>query len=104
MTDLPLATTRRTGIICRRKDLMSSQESTKNGRNDSPNLVTGQWLTTDELADILNVDASTLRRWRTARPPQGPPFIPVSDRVTLYSAIDVEHWLRSRRVDPAQAA
>lgn len=83
---------------------MPIQESTNSGRNVSPTLVTSQWLTTDELAGILNIDPSTLRRWRTARPPQGPPFVPVSDRVTLYSAIDIEHWLRSRRVDPAQAA
>ncbi|WP_406514299.1 helix-turn-helix transcriptional regulator [Streptomyces sp. NBC_00161] len=83
---------------------MPIQESTNSGRNVSPALVTGQWLTTDELAGILNIAPSTLRRWRTARPPQGPPFVPVSDRVTLYSAIDIEHWLRSRRVDPAQAA
>ncbi|MCX5193246.1 helix-turn-helix domain-containing protein [Streptomyces sp. NBC_00249] len=83
---------------------MPLQESANSGRNVSPTLVTGQWLTTDELAGILNIDPSTLRRWRTARPPQGPPFVPVSDRVTLYSAVDIEHWLRSRRVDPTLAA
>jgi predicted DNA-binding transcriptional regulator AlpA len=65
-------------------------------------LVDGKWLTTEELADLLNVDSSTVRRWRTARPPQGPPFVPLSERVTVYSASDVEAWLRSRRVDPAQ--
>ncbi|MDJ0382710.1 helix-turn-helix domain-containing protein [Streptomyces sp. G-G2] len=104
MTDLLLAPTRPIGALRHRKDPMSSQESAKSGRNVSPALVTGQWRTTDELARILNVDPSTLRRWRTSRPLQGPPFVPVSDRVTLYSAIDVEHWLRSRRVDPEQAA
>ncbi|GAA3903610.1 hypothetical protein GCM10022244_12280 [Streptomyces gulbargensis] len=83
---------------------MSSKESTANGRNVSSELVVGKWFTTDELAGILNVNPSTLRRWRTARPPQGPPFVPVSDRVTLYSTHDVEHWLRSRRVVPGQAA
>ncbi|EME63331.1 hypothetical protein [Amycolatopsis decaplanina] len=34
------------------------------------------------------------------RPAQGPPFVPLSDRMTVYSASDVEAWLRSRRVDP----
>jgi transcriptional regulator with XRE-family HTH domain len=42
------------------------------------------WMTTDELAARLGVDASTLRRWRTGRPVQGPPFIRLSGRVTLY--------------------
>lgn len=88
----------------RHKEIMSSQKSIQTGGDALPDLVTGKWLTTDELAGILNVDPSTLRRWRSARPPQGPPFVPVSDRVTLYSAHDVEHWLRIRRVVPGQAA
>lgn len=67
-------------------------------------LLTGRWYNTDELAQVLGVDASTVRRWRTARPPQGPPFVRLSDRVVMYSANDVEAWLRSRRVDPAEAA
>ena len=50
------------------------------------------------------VDPSTLRRWRTARPRQGPPFICLSSRVTLYSAHDVRRWLATRRIDPGQAA
>lgn len=44
-----------------------------------------RWYTTDELATMLGVDPSTIRRWRTARPPQGPPFVRVSDRVTIYA-------------------
>ncbi|KUH38164.1 helix-turn-helix transcriptional regulator [Streptomyces kanasensis] len=82
---------------------MSSKKSTQTGRAVLPDLVAGRWLTTDELAGMLNVDPSTLRRWRSARPPQGPPFVPVSDRVTLYSVHDIEQWLRSRRVVPGQA-
>ncbi len=62
------------------------------------------WLTTDELAEHLGVDASTLRRWRTARPAQGPPFVRLSSRVTLYSVLDVECWLVTSRVDPNRAA
>jgi hypothetical protein len=53
---------------------------------------------------MLGVDPSTLRRWRTARPRQGPPFISLSSRVTLYSAHDVRRWLANRRIDPGQAA
>ncbi|TVT48106.1 helix-turn-helix domain-containing protein [Amycolatopsis rhizosphaerae] len=67
-------------------------------------LLNGRWYNTEELANLLGVDASTVRRWRTARPPQGPPFVQVSERVTMYNALDVEAWLRSKRVDPAAAA
>lgn len=67
-------------------------------------LLHGQWYTTDQLAGLLGVDASTVRRWRTARPPQGPPFVQLSERVTMYHAHDVERWLRSRRIDPSEAA
>ena len=35
----------------------------------------GQRLVEEELAGMLGVDPSTLRRWRTARPRQGPPFV-----------------------------
>jgi len=67
-------------------------------------LLSGGWLTTEELAGMLGVDPSTLRRWRSARPPEGPPFMPLSGRVTLYSIHDVERWLAARRIDPGQAA
>jgi predicted DNA-binding transcriptional regulator AlpA len=67
-------------------------------------LLAGRWYSTDELAALLGVDASTIRRWRTSDPPQGPAFVRVSARVTIYSAADVESWLRSRRVEPGRAA
>jgi predicted DNA-binding transcriptional regulator AlpA len=67
-------------------------------------LLRGDWLTTDELARVLGVDSSTVRRWRTSRPVQGPPFVQLSERVTMYSAYDVEEWLRSQRIDPREAA
>jgi transposase-like protein len=67
-------------------------------------LLDGGWFTTEELARMLGVDPSTLRRWRTTRPRQGPPFICLSSRVTLYSARDVRRWLTTRRIDPGQAA
>jgi hypothetical protein len=67
-------------------------------------LLTGRWFTTEELAKVLGVDSSTVRRWRTSRPVQGPPFVQLSERVTMYSAHDVEQWLQSRRIDPSEAA
>ncbi|MBT2400709.1 helix-turn-helix domain-containing protein [Streptomyces sp. ISL-100] len=60
------------------------------------------WYSTNELATRLRLDASTLRRWRTARPLQGPPFISISGRVIMYSSLDVEEWLRSRRTVPGK--
>jgi hypothetical protein len=72
--------------------------------HDGETLLAGGWYTTEALAALLTVDPSTLRRWRTARPVQGPPFVQISTRVTLYSAHDVEVWLMRRRTDPASAA
>lgn len=63
-----------------------------------------RWYTTTELAELLGVDPSSLRRWRTAERRQGPPFISVSARKTIYSAADVESWLRKQRVDPDAVA
>ena len=67
-------------------------------------LLAGRWYSTEELADLLGVDASSVRRWRTSNPLQGPPFVRLSSRLTIYSAGDVESWLRSRRIDPERAA
>jgi predicted DNA-binding transcriptional regulator AlpA len=75
-----------------------------NANGDVADLLFGTWLTTEELAHRLGVDASTVRRWRTAKPVQGPPFVQLSDRVTKYSARDVETWLVAHRVDPGKAA
>ncbi|MEV0361193.1 helix-turn-helix transcriptional regulator [Nocardia fusca] len=70
---------------------------------ESVHLLEKRWYTTEEVARILSVDASSLRRWRTAMPPQGPPFVQVSDRVIRYSSVDVEAYLQARRVDPMAA-
>ncbi|MFF0506310.1 helix-turn-helix transcriptional regulator [Streptomyces fimicarius] len=87
------------------------QKHTKNERNAQFNrddsrlsLLANAWYSTRDLAACLRVDTSTLRRWRTARPPQGPPFVAVSERVVMYSAVDVEEWLRGRRTVPRRDA
>jgi predicted DNA-binding transcriptional regulator AlpA len=72
--------------------------------SDDHELLDGAWLRTEELAAMLGVDSSTLRRWRTARPPQGPPFVHLSGGVTRYSKNDVRRWLLDRRTDPSWAA
>jgi hypothetical protein len=55
-------------------------------------------LSTEDVAKLLGVDASTLRRWRTAEPPLGPPFISIAERVTKYCKCDVRQWIALRRV------
>jgi predicted DNA-binding transcriptional regulator AlpA len=67
-------------------------------------LLGGGWYTTEDLAQLLGVDPSTVRRWRTAQPVQGPPFVRLSSRMTLYSVDDVRAWLESRRIDPSGEA
>jgi predicted DNA-binding transcriptional regulator AlpA len=59
-----------------------------------------EWYTTEELARIMKVDPSTIRRWRTAYPRQGPPFVRLSFGVVRYYPADVQEWLSSRRIDP----
>lgn len=60
--------------------------------------------TTEEAAAILRLDPSTLRRWRTARPPEGPAFVRVSARHVIYGHADLHDWIQSRRVGPGPAA
>ncbi|MFE4983633.1 helix-turn-helix transcriptional regulator [Streptomyces sp. NPDC056664] len=72
--------------------------------DNRPPLLASAWYSTKDLATHLRVDTSTLRRWRTAQPPQGPPFVSISERVVMYSAIDIEEWLHSRRITPRRAA
>ena len=61
---------------------------------------TSSLLTTEEVARLLGVDPSSVRRWRAERPPQGPPFIRLSERVVLYDAHDLHTWLADRRTTP----
>ncbi|MGW1711925.1 hypothetical protein [Streptomyces sp. NPDC002156] len=67
-------------------------------------LLDNAWYSTSALTARLRVDASSLRRWRTVRPPQGPPLVSVSERVVLYSALEDEakEWLRAI-IEAAQA-
>lgn len=67
-------------------------------------LLHGDWYTTEEVAALIGVDPSTLRRWRTGQVPQGPAFVKMSSRVTMYSGDDVRRWRLAHRIDPEQAA
>ncbi|WP_018908807.1 helix-turn-helix transcriptional regulator [Salinispora arenicola] len=61
------------------------------------------FMSTEELAELLDVDPSTIRRWRTSLPMQGPPFIQISERVVKYATPDVQRWISARRVMPEAA-
>src|SRR5438067_1026875 len=76
------------------------QDDPKESIHMTRDLLSSTWYTTDEVARLLGVDASSVRRWRTTTPFQGPPFIRLSARKTVYNADDVEAWLQSRRVQP----
>jgi hypothetical protein len=65
-----------------------------------PQTPASRLLTTEEVARLLRVDPSSVRRWRADQPPQGPPFIRLSERVVLYDATDLQAWLDARRTTP----
>lgn len=73
-------------------------------RADVADFLHSRWYTTEELARIIGVDPSSLRRWRTMHPIQGPPFVRLTAQVVKYNADDVSRWLERRRVDPGEAA
>ncbi|MCU4750044.1 helix-turn-helix transcriptional regulator [Streptomyces sp. G-5] len=80
------------------------QAGEQGGADGPADLLHQGWYTTEEVASLIGVDASTLRRWRTVSPLQGPPFVRLTSRTTVYSAPDVEAWLASRRIVPDVAA
>lgn len=84
--------------------LTATQNMGSTSDETTTDLLHSGWYTTDDVAALLEVDPSTLRRWRTMSPPQGPPFVRLTSRVTMYSIPDVQAWLAAIRVDPAQAA
>ncbi|WP_280403904.1 helix-turn-helix transcriptional regulator [Nocardia brasiliensis] len=57
--------------------------------------------TTGEVAEIIGVDTSTLRRWRRESPARGPGFVRISDRVAKYPESDLEAYLEARHITPA---
>ena len=87
-------------LTMRAPDQATSQE----GTSDEVDLLHSGWHSTEEMAALLRVDPSTLRRWRTARPPLGPPFVKLANRHYTYSAADAQAWLAEQRTVPGQAA
>jgi predicted DNA-binding transcriptional regulator AlpA len=53
-----------------------------------------EYLTDQQLCDLLHVNPRTSMRWR--RDGGGPPFIRVGERRVLYRASDVNSWLAAR--------
>lgn len=54
-----------------------------------------EFLSTDELAELLTVDIKTVKRWRASG--EGPPFIRIGRSRVIYSRADVDAWLAGRR-------
>lgn len=84
--------------------LIESMSQHGSGRPPRGGLLHSGWYSTEEVAELIDVDPSTLRRWRTSSPVQGPPFVRLTSRVSMYSIPDVEAWLASRRIVPGEAA
>lgn len=53
-------------------------------------------LTTDEVAELIRVDISTLKRWRAAG--KGPSYIRIGEDKILYRRATIETWLDERTV------
>jgi hypothetical protein len=53
--------------------------------------------TTKEMAKILKVDPSTLRRWRRLKIPKGPKATCISERTWRYYHADFVEWMNERR-------
>ncbi|MFG3228209.1 helix-turn-helix transcriptional regulator [Kitasatospora sp. NPDC048194] len=85
-------------------ELLGSLNRSDSSSGGPGGLLGGGWYSTEEVAALIGVDDSTLRRWRTSKPLQGPPFIRLSYRITVYSVPDVEAWLKSNRIVPGEAA
>ncbi|QBS46515.1 DNA-binding protein [Nocardia sp. CS682] len=64
-------------------------------------LLNQRMYTTGEVAEILGVDTSTLRRWRRGCPVEGPGFVRISERVAKYPQSDLEAYLEARHITPA---
>ncbi|MFC1443059.1 hypothetical protein ABUW04_32935 [Streptacidiphilus sp. N1-10] len=87
--------------------MRARQDSALHEPLDAPaddDLLHSGWYTTEEMSSLLKVDPSTLRRWRTTTPPQGPPFVKLASRHYVYSVLDAQRWIHARRIDPAAAA
>lgn len=55
-------------------------------------------MTTEELADELELSAGTLANWRSAG--SGPPYVKLGRQVR-YNRIDVDDWISGQLVKPA---
>jgi predicted site-specific integrase-resolvase len=56
-------------------------------------------LNTQQAAELLGIEASTLRGWKAER--RGPPFIQLSPRCVRYSEDDILSYAAERRVVPS---
>ncbi len=60
----------------------------------SASMTEGEFLTDDDLCNLVRKDKRTTQRWRNSG--EGPPYIRVGKRHILYRRADVEAWLADR--------
>jgi Helix-turn-helix domain len=56
-------------------------------------------LDTVQAAAFLGLCPNQLEQWRSRRARGGPPFLRVAKHAIRYSRLDLEQWLRARRVE-----
>lgn len=59
-------------------------------------------ITTQQAANIMGVEPSTLRNWRCAK--TGPPFIRITKRSVKYDENDIQKYVAERRFVPSVRA
>jgi len=57
-------------------------------------------LTSKEAADILGVPEGTLAQWRSQK--RGPIYLKLEDRLVRYRRCDLEHYIKSKVVEPCE--
>lgn len=85
--------------------LCSSPDTRRRGRRIEKNMTTTQesvpyipadFLTRQEVADILRIAKGTVSNWAHAR--KGPPFYRLADGVCVYSKAELAEWLAEQRI------
>lgn len=71
------------------------------GEQEDPFVKFPEFLTAEQVSDILGVSVATLNRWAALRESTGeevgPPYYTISDRVRRWAADDVRKWLVQNR-------
>jgi len=61
-------------------------------------------LLTDEVSAIIRVPVGTLRRWRSLRPPVGPPCFPLNGFRVVYRRSKLLEWVLQQEASAGRAS